>query len=228
MFRIFASFSIFKWEAISTVQSFLIQSLLYSILPEFVSPQLILGYADVCEHRLPQKKKSKIGRKSDILVVLLVDQLLTIVLLIKLHKKRTVQSLITLYWVLIFTFTISIRSDLWNRLDFVIVVTYVVTFILRMFTWATSVAVANNRPLAVAGCLYGFITMFLALRTFGHVMECTRGMGPTQIALFFIIWDVLVIFWQFVATIVAFSLVITKIFVSEKYYLSNGKTHGSL
>lgn len=119
-------------------------------------------------------------------------------------------------------------SDLWNRLDFVIVVTYVVTFILRMFTWATSVAVANNRPLAVAGCLYGFITMFLALRTFGHVMECTRGMGPTQIALFFIIWDVLVIFWQFVATIVAFSLVITKIFVSEKYYLSNGKTHGSL
>lgn len=118
-------------------------------------------------------------------------------------------------------------SDLWNRLDFVIVVTYVVTFILRMFTWATSVAVANNRPLAVAGCLYGFITMFLALRTFGHVMECTRGMGPTQIALFFIIWDVLVIFWQFAATIVAFSLVITKIFVSEKYYLSNGKTHGS-
>ena len=132
-----------------------------------------------------------------------------------------------MYWVLIFTFTISIRSDLWNRLDFVIVVTYVVTFILRMFTWATSVAVANNRPLAVAGCLYGFITMFLALRTFGHAMECTRGMGPTQIALFFIIWDVLVIFWQFVATIVAFSLVITKIFVSEKYYLSNGKTHGS-
>ena len=103
-------------------------------------------------------------------------------------------------------------------LDFIILVFYVITFTLRMFTWRESTAVSNNRPLAVAGYFYGFIAMFLTLRGFGHVMECVRGMGAIQIALFFIMWDVLAIFWQFLATILAFSLAMTKIYVAEKSF----------
>lgn len=113
-------------------------------------------------------------------------------------------------------------------LDFVILVIYVATFTLRMFTWATSTTVSNNRPLAVAGYFYGLIAMFLTLRVFGHVMECVRGMGAIQIALFFIIWDVLAIFWQFLATILAFSLAMTKIYVVEKSYASSGTSGGTL
>ncbi|KAL9984405.1 hypothetical protein ACROYT_G006693 [Oculina patagonica] len=109
-------------------------------------------------------------------------------------------------------------SDRWNMLDFIILVFYVITFTLRMITWSTSTEVSDNRPLAVAGYFYGLIAMFLTLRAFGHVMECMRGMGAIQIALFFIMWDVLAIFWQFLATILAFSLAMTKIYVAEKSY----------
>ena len=109
-------------------------------------------------------------------------------------------------------------------LDFIILVFYVITFTLRMITWSKSTAVSDNRPLAVAGYFYGFIAMFLTLRVFGHVMECVRGMGAIQIALFFIMWDVLAIFWQFLATILAFSLAMTKIYVSEKSFSSNERS----
>ena len=109
-------------------------------------------------------------------------------------------------------------SDRWNQLDFIILVLYVITFILRMVTWGASTEVYNNRPLAVAFYLYGLVAMFLTLRVFGHVMECRRDMGAIQIALFFIMRDVVTIFWQFLATILAFSLVITKIYIAERSY----------
>ena len=60
--------------------------------------------------------------------------------------------------------------------------------------------------------------MFLTLRAFGQVIERKRGMGAIQIALFFVIWDVMAIFWQFLAMILAFSLAMTKIYVAEKAY----------
>ena len=62
--------------------------------------------------------------------------------------------------------------------------------------------------------------MFLTLRAFGHVMEGVRGIGAIQIALFYIIRDVVAIFWQFLAAIVAFSLAITKVYISERSFLS--------
>ncbi|PFX26290.1 Short transient receptor potential channel 2 [Stylophora pistillata] len=111
-------------------------------------------------------------------------------------------------------------SDRWNVLDFVILVLYLITFTLRIITWITSTNVSNNRLLAVSGYFYGFIAMFLTLRAFGQVIECARGMGAIQIALFSIIWDVMAIFWQFLATILAFSLAMTKIYVAEKVYMS--------
>ena len=106
-------------------------------------------------------------------------------------------------------------------IDFIMLLIYIATFTLRIFTWAKNDKVSDNRPLAVAGYLYGIITMFLTLRVFGHVMECVRGMGAILIAFFFIMWDVLAIFWQFLAMILAFSLAMTKIYVVEKAFTSN-------
>lgn len=94
------------------------------------------------------------------------------------------------------------------------------TFILRIITWAFSSSVANNRALVVAGYLYGFNTMFLTLRAFGHVMETIKGVGAIQIALFHIMGDIATIFWQFIATILAFSIAITKVYVAERSYIS--------
>lgn len=100
---------------------------------------------------------------------------------------------------------------------------YLTTIILRMVTWALSGPVINNRVLAVTGYLYGLNTMLLTLRAFGHVMETTKRIGAIQIALSHIIGDVVTIFWQFLATILAFSLAATKVYMTEKsYVLENG------
>ncbi|XP_066021550.1 uncharacterized protein [Pocillopora verrucosa] len=112
----------------------------------------------------------------------------------------------------------SYFSDRWNVLDFIILVFYLITFILRIITWMNSTEVSENSLLAVSEYFYGFIAMFLTLRAFGQVIERKRGMGAIQIALFFVIWDVMAIFWQFLAMILAFSLAMTKIYVAEKTY----------
>ena len=62
--------------------------------------------------------------------------------------------------------------------------------------------------------------MILTFRVFGQVMETVKGLGTIQIALFSIISDVATIFWLFAATILAFSLAITKVYMSEKSYLT--------
>ena len=105
-------------------------------------------------------------------------------------------------------------------LDFIILVFYLITFILRIITWKISTEVSDNRLLAVSGYFYGFIAMFLTLRAFGQVIERVRGMGAIQIALFFVICDVMAIFWQFLAMIIAFSLAMTKMYLAEKAYTS--------
>ncbi|CAH3122203.1 unnamed protein product [Pocillopora meandrina] len=111
-------------------------------------------------------------------------------------------------------------SDRWNVLDFIILVFYLITFLLRIITWVNSTDASENSLLAVSEYFYGFIAMFLTLRTFGQVIERKRGMGAVQIALFFVIGDVMAIFWQFLAMILAFSLAMTKIYVTEKAYTS--------
>lgn len=104
-------------------------------------------------------------------------------------------------------------------LDLATLFIYLVIFVLRMITWAVSESVINNRTLVITGYLYGLNTIFHIFRTFGHVMETTRGVGSIQIALFHILEDVATIFWQFIAAILAFSIAITKVFVAEKSYL---------
>ena len=80
----------------------------------------------------------------------------------------------------------------------------------------------------MAGYLYGLIGMILTLRVFCSVMEYMKEIGAIQIALFFILWDVLAIFWHFLTTILAFSLAITKIYVVEKSYVSNDASDEAL
>lgn len=111
-------------------------------------------------------------------------------------------------------------SDHWNVLDCIIDLFYLISFILRILTSRNSTDVADNRLLAVSEYFYGFIAMFLTIRAFGQVMECMQGLGAIQIALFFFIWDVIVIFWQFLATVLAFSMAMTKVLVAEKSYTS--------
>lgn len=114
-------------------------------------------------------------------------------------------------------------SNCWRILDTTTILIYLVTFILRLVTWALSGAVINNRVLVIAGYLYGLNTMLLTLRAFGHVMETTKRIGAIQIALLHIIGDVVTIFWQFLATILAFSLAVTKVYMAEKsYVVENG------
>ncbi|XP_078372507.1 uncharacterized protein LOC144656151 isoform X5 [Oculina patagonica] len=110
-------------------------------------------------------------------------------------------------------------SDRWNILDLVTQLVYMVTFLLRIVTWIESESIINNRALVIAGYLYGLNTMFLTLRAFGHVMETVKKVGPIQIALFHIIGDVVTIFWQFLATILAFSIAITKVYMAERSFL---------
>ncbi|XP_027049845.1 short transient receptor potential channel 5-like [Pocillopora damicornis] len=110
-------------------------------------------------------------------------------------------------------------NDRWNVLDLTTIIVYLTIFVLRMLTWAVSDSVVNNRALVITGYLYGLNTMFLTFRAFGLVMEITRGVGAIQIALFFILKDVAIIFWQFIAAILAFSIAITKVYVAEKSYL---------
>ena len=105
-------------------------------------------------------------------------------------------------------------------MDFIALAIFLITSLLRMLTLATSVSVTNNRALFVAGYLYALNTMFLTLRAFGHVMETFQGIGTIQITLFQIIGDIATIFWQIVATIKAFSIGITKVYMAGKSYIA--------
>ena len=111
--------------------------------------------------------------------------------------------------------------DRWNILDFTTLVIFAVIFFLRMDTLSTSRFVIQNSVLAAANHLYGLNTMFLTLRVIGQILETLRRIGPVEIALFKIIRDVATIFWQFLAVILAFSLAITKVFLTERSYIKS-------
>ena len=112
-------------------------------------------------------------------------------------------------------------SDYWNIFDFTSVVIYFVILMLRIVTWVNAGSVANNRALVIAGYLYGLNTLLLTLRTFGQVMEQLKDVGTIQIALFSILKDVRTVLSQFLAVFLAFSFVITKIYMSERSFIAN-------
>lgn len=111
-------------------------------------------------------------------------------------------------------------SDHCNVIDFVTILVYALIFIFRLVAWLLDQGVPDNRKLTVANYLYGLNTLLLTFRAFGHVMESKKGMGGIQIALFKIVGDVVGIFWQFGAAILAFSFAITKVYVAERSFNS--------
>ena len=52
-------------------------------------------------------------------------------------------------------------------------------------------------------------------------METVKSIGVIQIALFHIIGNVATIFFQFIATILAFSIAITKVYMAERSFVSD-------
>ena len=111
-------------------------------------------------------------------------------------------------------------SDLWNFLDLITIATFLVILLLRVMT-SYSLTVAQNRALAAANHLYGFNAMLLSLRVLGSILESKRSTGVMQIALFRIVGSVAVIFWQFSVAVLAFSVAITKVIMTDKSYVSS-------
>ena len=108
------------------------------------------------------------------------------------------------------------NSDRWNHFDLLVLLIFFFMILpLRIFTWAASESVTNNRVLVVAGYLYGFNTMFLIVRVFGQILETIKGIGSIQIALFHIIRDAFVVIVHFIAITLAFSSTLTKVYVAE-------------
>ncbi|KAJ7379861.1 hypothetical protein OS493_012613 [Desmophyllum pertusum] len=121
------------------------------------------------------------------------------------------------------TIAFSGLDDCWNMLDFVSLLVYLIIFTLRLATVMVSGSEKNNRALAIAGYLYSFNTLCLTLRAFGYAMERSRDVGTIQIALFSILIDIRIVFWQFTAAILAFSIAITKVYMAEKSFIANGR-----
>ena len=118
-------------------------------------------------------------------------------------------------------FLFYFSADMWNRLDFISLLLYLVILILRVVTFIISESPMNNRILATAGYLYSVNTLCLTFRVFGHVLEQSKDVGTIQIALFSILKDISVVIWQFTAAILAFSIAITKVYMVEKSFVAN-------
>ena len=113
-------------------------------------------------------------------------------------------------------------------LDFVSLLVYLIIFTLRLATVMVSGSEKNNRALAIAGYLYSFNTLCLTLRAFGYAMERSRDVGTIQIALLSILTDIRIVFWQFTAAILAFSIAITKVYMAEKSFIANGRDENDM
>lgn len=113
--------------------------------------------------------------------------------------------------------------DRWNILDFITLLIYFVgTFPGRMVTWTSSESVTNNREVIIASYLYGINTMLLTIRILGQFLEAIKGVGTIQIALIRIIERIALVFLQFLAITVAFSIALTKVYVAEKSLVEEG------
>ena len=119
--------------------------------------------------------------------------------------------------------TLFSYRDRWNFFDIATLFIFFCAIApLRIFTWAETVSVTNNRALGIAGYLYGVNTMLLTLRAFGSFFETFEGVGTIQIALFHIIRDAVVVVLHFGVITLAFSGTITKVFVSETSMVESG------
>lgn len=114
-------------------------------------------------------------------------------------------------------------SDSWNKLDLISLLVYLTIFILRIYVVAWVEQGMNNRALFVASFLYGFNTLCLTFRAFGHVMEQSKHVGTIQIALFSILSDIRIVLGQFVVAILAFSFALAKVYMAEKTFIGESR-----
>lgn len=108
---------------------------------------------------------------------------------------------------------------MWNYLDVLIMLVYGFVFFSRIATIIIGGEPHKNRLLEFANYGYGFDAMLLALR-FSSILELSSVIGPLQLALFRMCVDLLVVIIQFSFVIVAFSLAITKCYITETSFLT--------
>ena len=119
------------------------------------------------------------------------------------------------------------HSDRWNFFDIIMLINFFCVILpMRIATWTDSESITNNKTLQIAECVYGFNAMLLVFRTFGSILETSKGVGTIQIALFHIIMDATVVVLHFIAITLAFSSTITKLFVSEVSFRGGNFTGG--
>lgn len=109
--------------------------------------------------------------------------------------------------------------DMWNYLDVITLLIYLLLVILRVTTIARGGDPYHNRWLEIVNYIYGLNTMLLVLR-FSSVLELNSVVGPLQLALFRMLVDLVIILVQFCFVIIAFTVAITKSYVAEMSYLT--------
>ena len=114
---------------------------------------------------------------------------------------------------------------MWNYIDVLTLVVYIVIVFLRVVTFVRGGDPYHNRLLEVTNYLYGINTMLLVLR-FSSIFALNAVVGPLQLALFRMFVDLIIILIQFGFVIGAFSLAITKIYTAEMSYMiqTNNRT----
>lgn len=113
--------------------------------------------------------------------------------------------------------------DMWNYLDVITLLIYLLIVILRIATFARGGDPYHTRLLECAHYFYGVNKMLLVLR-FSSVLELSAVVGPLQLALFRMLIDLVIILVQFSFVILAFSLVITKCYIAGMSYMTSPTT----
>ena len=113
---------------------------------------------------------------------------------------------------------------MWNYLDVIIEIIYILTVILRITTIARGGVPYNNRLLEISNYLYGINTLLMVLRV-SSILELNQVVGPLQLALYRMLGDLLIILSQFFFVIVGFSLAIMKSYNAERSYLRPHSNH---
>ena len=113
---------------------------------------------------------------------------------------------------------------MWNYLDVIIEIIYILTVILRITTIARGGVPYNNRLLEISNYLYGINTLLMVLRV-SSILELNQVAGPLQLALYRMLGDLLIILSQFFFVIVGFSLAITKSYNAERSYFRPHSNH---
>ena len=113
---------------------------------------------------------------------------------------------------------------MWNYLDVIFEIIYILTVILRITTIARGGVPYNNRLLEISNYLYGINTLLMVLRV-SSILELNQVAGPLQLALYRMLGDLLIILSQFFFVIVGFSLAITKSYNAERSYFRPHSNH---